>query len=725
MISFVRRLPIVVWCALLATAGLLVVPPVAHAEDPKPVITTEPADLSRVQDGDQVRITVAGLPARATATAALCPDPMRDNLAIRTTTARFNAYCQPVSSESIPDLVANKVSAPRNANTQTIVLNYTVARGGIGNGLDIQEWDPVTKTDKPFHYTYRCDEQNPCALWLSFAAKFPGSTKNTTWLDNSLKIAPRPANALPPGCADPNPNSSVNVAFPERWSKSNQRWTEILCAQTGSPPPPAALALREGDVVAGFDSGQREVAFTGVGSALSKDPTRERVHVPAALNAVVLAAVGRQQVGVQDGASATPILGPITDVLKFDWPELAAILARRQENSSFNGVMRDGTPLVARNPLLSGALPQNRLTALGGMIGPDSVPLLLSSQLTAKAAKEWVFSEKPAVAGDKAGKPVGVLTDFLELSPASSANLQPAASSKVTLRSAMRPLTEGVGCSAEQSACVGFVVTDLATATEFGWQPVALPNSAGQLVAPTPAAVAAGAAHLAKAEDGTLRPGDTGADAGAYPLSFVEYATAPRNPLVGEGCVPLKEKQQSLRAYLSTLTGGGQQALGPGLVSLTPALLEQAKQAAAAVGTGTVADACAERAAAAGDPGAGTGPTPGAGTGTTAPATGNPAGHTSDNGAGTPETAKAPTAASVQEAKKLADATRIPPPLGGGVLGALIPLLALVVLVVLPSATAYLAAGRPVPPWLVRTLRRFGDALTRNGTRLAPAGGGA
>jgi hypothetical protein len=72
---------------------------------------------------------------------------------------------------------------------------------------------------------------------------------------------------------------------------------------------------------------------------------------------------------------------------------------------------------------------------------------------------------------------------------------------------------------------------------------------------------------------------------------------------------------------------------------------------------------------------------------------------------------------------------RIPDFFGAGPLGALAPLLALAALVILPSATAYLMAGRPLPPWLAQFRRQTGDRLSRlaqraRGARFAAAGGG-
>jgi hypothetical protein len=84
----------------------------------------------------------------------------------------------------------------------------------------------------------------------------------------------------------------------------------------------------------------------------------------------------------------------------------------------------------------------------------------------------------------------------------------------------------------------------------------------------------------------------------------------------------------------------------------------------------------------------------------------------------------------VLDAQKVADSVRIPVFAGAEPLGKLMPLLALVVLVILPSATAYLMAGRPAPRWLTKILQRIANGLAWLAARVRrprflPAGGGA
>ena len=58
--------------------------------------------------------------------------------------------------------------------------------------------------------------------------------------------------------------------------------------------------------------------------------------------------------------------------------------------------------------------------------------------------------------------------------------------------------------------------------------------------------------------DGRRTP-DPGATApGAYPLTMIEYAMAPAEPLVDEACAPRPESQQVLSSWLAFLTGPGQ-----------------------------------------------------------------------------------------------------------------------------------------------------------------------
>ncbi|WP_215542905.1 hypothetical protein [Amycolatopsis sp. CA-230715] len=631
---------------------------------------------------------------------------------------------------------------PRDGATHMVDIDYPVSRGetepvSVQNDPEysemyVDEHGNVVHVPNPKKYSYRCDEANPCAIWLKIVVPHPNAKADIT-LDGSMVVAPGENTGLPPGCKDPVAGAAVTTALPERMAKSTSSWNSLLCSPTRAPSVMQPLATREGEVLAGFDRGARDLAFTGSGTALSTDKRRERVFVPTALNAVVLVAVGRQPKGVSD--RGYPFLGPIKDALKFSLDDVADLVSKRRMDGNTPGsVMADGSALVERNPVLKAMYPHHRLIyefGLSGLAGPDTGPLLLSDLLTTEASAHWQFKR-----GTEPPVPVGRVTDYLRLNAGAGVDVNVnTAPTRSDLRKQLDNLTQGFCPGGSSQPCAGYVLTDLATATEYGWTPVALRNASGEYVAPTPASMAAAATHFADAGDGTVRPGATGADRNAYPLTFAEYAVAPKNPLVDGPCKPRKEAQQALSAVLRTAVDpGGQGALGPGLVPLPEPLASVAKDRLAKVGSGALADACKEkdelknppRGAGVGGPGGDGGAVPPSGVpGGSGPAAG--AGTGAANGSPTGAPAQAPTPASVQAAKNLAAAVSIPPFPGSGLLGPLIPLLALVFLTILPSATAYLAAGRPVPPWLARTTRRLGGAASRlgdrvRGGRFVPAG---
>jgi hypothetical protein len=86
-------------------------------------------------------------------------------------------------------------------------------------------------------------------------------------------------------------------------------------------------------------------------------------------------------------------------------------------------------------------------------------------------------------------------------------------------------------------------------------------------------------------------PNTTGST--AYPLTFVEYAMAPAQPLLNTDCSPNTQSQQDLADWLDYITGTGQTELPAGMAPLTPALAAQAKTAIAEVGQSPVTGSCA------------------------------------------------------------------------------------------------------------------------------------
>jgi hypothetical protein len=783
-----KRVMLVLASGALAVTGLLIAPSASAQPKPTPTLNyslrTSIADLTHVQNGDPLKITISGLKATASAEWKICPDVLPDNLVTprgvpnHKMVDRFSAYCAKggLNDELSGKAFGGRTLRGRSAVTGDITFDVPVPRGSITPQVVLMDpaytsasfnWANNPNKNK---YSFSCDENHPCSWGLHITGPFEGSWPLPEVYDTSIKFAPAAAGIKIQGCGGIG-TATLDASVPERFGRTLVSWNQLLCAPTRAAQPTNIVAENEDNALKSFDTGASTIAITGSGSALAAQHVRDRQYVPVGLNATVVAAVGWSPTDLTDpNPRSVPLESKLTASLKFSWDDLANLLSKGSENPygpGRGGIFQDTSALVQRNAALAairtydGSYQQGPVKRSGwdpgyggvtGEAGKGTVPLQLSSTLAKSAPGSWVYGTggefHDPIDNTKvlpgSGTPVGTVTDLtsLNLGAAFVHNVD-TKSGKLAVRKQVFGVTLGGGVECV-GGCLNWVVTDLATATENGWAPVAVPNGQGGYVAPTPQSLQAAATHLTQGADGSLTPGVTSGDPNAYPLAFVESITAPLNPLVDTNCQPEKAKQDQLTTLLRAATNGGQSAMGPGLVPLSPEFLATAQTAAAKVGTGTSAAACKENTIAQATA-AGTPPPAGTGTGsatTIPPGPPGPFGSAGSLGSPLPSSTasplpislmsptKVPTATSVQDSRKLADSVRIPDFFGAGPLGALAPLLALAALVVLPSATAYLMAGRPLPPWLAQFRRQTGERLSRlaqraRGARFAAAGGGA
>ena len=294
-----------------------------------------------------------------------------------------------------------------------------------------------------------------------------------------------------------------------------------------------------------------------------------------------------------------------------------------------------------------------------------------------------------------------------------------------------------------QNPTPAWFLTDLATASSVGVPVAALQNGRGEYVPPTPETLTAAVATLKADKNGMLAPdpAPTADAAGAYPLSFVEYAIVPAAPLVTDDCKPRTETQAVMTSWLTYVTTAGQAELPSGMAPLTPALQKQAAEAIAKVGTGAQTGKCGPKTPPS------TTPPPGSHTTTPPAATGSfgdpgsfsdsgsfgdagtgdfsdpglgsldeQALGSSDLGAGTDLTSgsgadarsnatgattatRQSTAASRRGAARSADrgGVKLPAFLGAAPISAIVPPLSLAAIVALTSFAAIGTSGRPLP----------------------------
>ena len=102
------------------------------------------------------------------------------------------------------------------------------------------------------------------------------------------------------------------------------------------------------------------------------------------------------------------------------------------------------------------------------------------------------------------------------------------------------------------------------------------------------AAMQAAVANMTSQPDGTLLPNPQGGAVNGvepYPLTYVEYAIAPAQPLVNPDCTPNTDAQAALNQWLTFLIGMGQNDLPAGMVQLPTSLVTQAQADIAKVGS--------------------------------------------------------------------------------------------------------------------------------------------
>ncbi|MGZ4705414.1 MAG: hypothetical protein ACXWCM_11160, partial [Acidimicrobiales bacterium] len=246
-----------------------------------------------------------------------------------------------------------------------------------------------------------------------------------------------------------------------------------------------------------------------------------------------------------------------------------------------------------------------------------------------------------------------------------------------------------------------WVLSDLSTADELTMTPVALGNGAGSFVAPTPETMTAAVAAMQPDAGGILRLDPTvTAPAGQtqpYPLTYVEYAMVPAEPLVDATCAARPDSQALLTSWLDYLVSPeGQSELSPGMVALTPDLEAAAQTAIAKVGASPLTSCT---------------PPPPTDTPTTAAPSGYPSGSGgfggsggfAATGAGYRLSGSAATDGNQQAAAAdaaLASSDTDVPGWGGiGAPSALAAVVALIGVALLLGATARASSGRPWNPW--------------------------
>jgi hypothetical protein len=244
-----------------------------------------------------------------------------------------------------------------------------------------------------------------------------------------------------------------------------------------------------------------------------------------------------------------------------------------------------------RNPELTQLFNTTAPGFSGGYVGAyadsEASSWYATRWLKTLAAGAWKVPDSPTFGADR-GRARG--TDI------SLARADPSFANALSLLSGRPAARKGlIGTSADPRGV--WLLTDLVTAKALSLTTVQIQNSKGDFIAPTSESLLA-ALPTMKQDDAGVLIADPGATAGAgavqpYPMTMVEYALAPAEPLVDASCVARTDSQALLKGWLGHLVGDGQAALPAGFVALPPDLQAAAKAAVDKVGAAPVTGDCA------------------------------------------------------------------------------------------------------------------------------------
>lgn len=452
--------------------------------------------------------------------------------------------------------------------------NGSTALGTIRVGTGTVEWGPATA---PTQFNLTCDPTHPCRLVVEIPME--GGQR---YIDSSTLLTFSDDNPIG-SCGGSNP-AAITSGGPDRLLGAWVDWTRAQCTATSSQASTQAVLAGEGEGQDSFHAGTVDLTYSAVGPSFPGDPPatpRAGVPVPVALNAVVVGMLGGYPTAAPDWPSNVP--RPFGSV-QVTMAEMATLFGK----GPFSFGAESFPTMQSRNAeLLSVAANNSEKPNPQAPAGAGTVSWLASSAFDALAPDQWK-TPPLMVTGNPPDVPRGVHESFALASPpfvpalfdlySSQANLK-----KLVAENEFKPYNYGPI----------WILTDLATARELGIPTAALQNGAGEFVAPTDAALQAAASTFETQADGTVLPDIDASAPGAYPLTFVEQAVAPAEPLLDAACTPRTASQALLAGWLEFVTGPGQASLPEGLIALTPDLAAAASTQRAKVGASEPTGDCA------------------------------------------------------------------------------------------------------------------------------------
>jgi hypothetical protein len=452
---------------------------------------------------------------------------------------------------------------------------------------------PPASNGTPFN----CDSTDPCTFAVAVYASDASDPRTATFthvLGVPVTFLPDSLNS---SCGGSAPGQVASTGD-DRLSSAVNAWTLGACgAGTGGGKALTAdTSSQQTDATAlcSFAAGKSDLAYSSVGYTAAgfdpsacpggPEPARPYVAVPIAVNAEVMAHTQTQTIF----ALQNPVVGPYQDQLRMTVDQMATLLSNGSFLSgAFEGLWGSsfGQALLAENPELTSDIGYfgsngNLASPIVGTSGTSGTTLFTTTFLHALAPAGDMMS-KPNESEDIPSQQLGVTSNFGLADPALY-YVNTYTGSQAMIKDLNPPNSSWVLTDAASAAAAWGGQADVALQT-----PDSISSATPTYVTPTKASMWAAVSDMTEQPDGTVMPNPKATPSGGvepYPLTFVEYAIAPTQPLLNPDCSPNTQGQQTLAAWLNYVTGVGQSELPTGLQPLPPALQGQAAAAIAKVG---------------------------------------------------------------------------------------------------------------------------------------------
>lgn len=531
--------------------------------------------------------------------------------------------CLDYVNSDLSSIISNGTSLPAIVPQPNTITNVAGTAGDYPtvSGQALAEIGQGGQQPLPFNnISVNCLPSEPCtfavAVWTENVLN-PGQQSvyfmgvPATFLDSSAGLA----------CNGPAPGQ-IASASPDRLSEPLTQLGIDSCRSGAGGGDALTLNLAAGysddEALCAFASDSVDLAYSAVGYGSSgsdfsptncqggAEPSRPYVAIPISLNAAVLT-------HTPNGVQSAPYRGFGTALagysqLKITLGQFAQLLSNGgfEDVSGSGQVTSDsgtwgsqlGQGLLALNPQLSSGYQSSCAgcvivgtgsgVGVAATSGTDATTYLTTSLLNALVPAQLASAPDPLAAFGS--QRLGTVSNFGAPPPAYDVQTY-------TGRSILTHYTTPLSGSA------WWAFTDAATAAatwggldDFALQtPDSLAAAPAQAtyVAPTKSSMQAAAANMTVQTDGTLLPNPEGGSVNGvepYPLTYVEYAIAPAQPLLNSDCTADTSAQKAMTEWLTFLVNQGQNDLPAGMAPMPSTLVAQANADIAKVGA--AAPAC-------------------------------------------------------------------------------------------------------------------------------------